>query len=80
MAKRGRPRKRRQWARLIYNGIVLVPVDRRRVEYKDIPESWHLPGGEIVATKELVRRAEARGITLLKEECDGNRTRLLTLT
>ena len=69
----------RPYKRLYFDNIQLVPVDRRDERYKNRPDSWHLPGGEIVTTKELVKRAEARDIALVLHEFDGENQRVTSL-
>lgn len=46
---------------LVYDGITLLP-------FTDACASWHVPGGEIVPTAELIHRAILRGVTVVRRD------------
>ena len=47
--------------RLLYDGIELLPV--ARVGLRDL---WHLPGGKMATTNDLIRRADKCGVQVSK--------------
>lgn len=66
---RNRPRRD-----LYYDGIRLVPVEGRTRK-----DSWHLPGGEVATTTELVKRAKARNVDIALHEREGAHVRMVNL-
>lgn len=64
---------------LVYDGITLVPVDTREPGRRHMKDSWHLPGRTTATTKELVKRAEARGVSLELHEYTGVERRITQL-
>lgn len=47
--------------RLLYDGIELLPVT-----WVGMRDLWHLPGGKMATTEDLIRRANARNIQVSK--------------
>ena len=46
--------------RLVYAGVQLIPVH----DGTGLSDNWHLPGGEIASTSELIRRARRRDVNI----------------
>lgn len=66
---------------MFYDNIQLIPVDTRRVGYRGRENSWHLPGGEIVTTEQLVARGRRRGVPVVlheRTETGGERAHILS--
>lgn len=50
--------------RVVYDGMRLIPVH----DGTGLSDDWHLPGGEITSTSDLIRRAKRQSVNILVVE------------
>ena len=46
--------------RLVYNGMQLIPVH----DGTGLSDKWHLPGGNVASTSDLIRRARRQDVNI----------------
>lgn len=55
---------RKPFRQMIYNGMALIPCYAKENWRGEQPEEWHVPGGEVLTTAQLIDRAYLRHVVV----------------